>query len=163
MWQLLTKKPLCWSLFLILNIAKFFRVLILKNICKRQLLKMCLWKLFITIINFTLKTPNFFNIGIANKRKCSLLFHDWFPVKFEFIPIQHFFGMMRNRSSQWRCSVGGFLRNFAKFLGKHLCQSFRPKEKWDPDTGVFLWILQNFQEHLFYRTPLDDCFLRSKL
>ena len=25
-------------------------------------------------------------------------------------------------------------------------------------TGVFLWILQNFYEHLFYRTPLDDCF-----
>ena len=29
---------------------------------------------------------------------------------------------------------------------------------------AFLWILQNFQEHLFYRTPLDDCFyLYSKL
>ena len=25
--------------------------------------------------------------------------------------------------------------------------------------GVFLWILRNFQGHLFYRTPLDDCFL----
>ena len=25
-------------------------------------------------------------------------------------------------------------------------------------TGVFLWIMKKFQEHLFYRTPLDDCF-----
>ena len=30
--------------------------------------------------------------------------------------------------------------------------------KRDPHTGVFLWILQNFYEHLFYRTPPDDCF-----
>ena len=28
----------------------------------------------------------------------------------------------------------------------------------DPGTGVFLSILRNFQEHLFYRTPLGDCF-----
>ena len=26
------------------------------------------------------------------------------------------------------------------------------------NTGVFLRILQNFSEHLFYRTHLDDCF-----
>ena len=25
-------------------------------------------------------------------------------------------------------------------------------------SGVFLWILQNFSEDLFYRTPLSDCF-----
>ena len=31
---------------------------------------------------------------------------------------------IRNRSSHWRCSVRkGVLRNFAKFTGKHLCQS----------------------------------------
>ena len=30
--------------------------------------------------------------------------------------------------------------------------------KRDSGTGVFLWILRNFWEHLFYRTPLDDCF-----
>ena len=40
MWLLLTRKHLCWSLFLILSIAKFFRALILKNIYKRLLLKM---------------------------------------------------------------------------------------------------------------------------
>ena len=27
----------------------------------------------------------------------------------------------------------------------------------DPDTGIFLWILQNFKEHLFLRTPPGDC------
>ena len=30
--------------------------------------------------------------------------------------------------------------------------------KRDSVTVVFLWILQNFEEDLFYRTPLDDCF-----
>ena len=60
-------------------------------------------------------------------------------------------------------------RNFAKFSGKHLCQGlflnkiadFRPATllKRDSGTGVFLWILSNFYEHLFPRTPLDDCFL----
>ena len=30
--------------------------------------------------------------------------------------------------------------------------------KWDSGTGVFLWILRNFSELLFYRTPLIDCF-----
>ena len=40
--------------------------------------------------------------------------------KFEFIHIQYFFSMVRNKSNH-RCSVGeGVLRNF---LGKHLCQS----------------------------------------
>ena len=30
--------------------------------------------------------------------------------------------------------------------------------KKDSGGGVFLWILWNFQEHLFYRAPVDDCF-----
>ena len=38
---LFTRKHLCWSLFLIQNIAKFLRAPILKNICERLLLKMC--------------------------------------------------------------------------------------------------------------------------
>ena len=60
------------------------------------------------------------------------------------------------------------LRNFAKFTGKHLCQSLlfnkvaglRPatllkKRHWH--TGVFLWILRFFLKHLFYRKPPVDC------
>ena len=44
------------------------------------------------------------------------------------------------RSSHRRWSIEkSILGNFAKF------------------TSVFLWILQNFWEHLFYRTPPDDC------
>ena len=34
------------------------------------------------------------------------------------------------------------LKNFAKFTGKHLCQS----------------LFFNFSERLFYRTPPSDCF-----
>ena len=33
--------------------------------------------------------------------------------------------------------------------------------KRDSSTGVFLWILQNFLEHLFNRSPLRDCFCDS--
>ena len=57
----------------------------------------------------------------------------------------------------------GVLKNFSNFIGKHQCwsifltklQAWRPATllKRDPNTGVFLWNLQYFKEHLFYRTP----------
>ena len=81
------------------------------------------------------------------------------------------------RSSHRRCSVTkGVLRNFAKLTRQHLCQRLffnevegllsyfllRPAcnfiKKRVPGTGVFLWILRNFWEHPYYRTPPDDCF-----
>ena len=56
----------------------------------------------------------------------------------------------------------GVLGNFGKFTGKHLClRLFFYKvaglacnffKKRVSGTCVFLWILRNFQEHLFYRT-----------
>ena len=79
-----------------------------------------------------------------------------------------------NRSSYQRFSVKkDVLRNFAKFTEKHLCQGLfliklqslglRLYYKGDSGTGVFLWILQNFKEYLFYRTPLDNCFCNKGL
>ena len=76
------------------------------------------------------------------------------------------------RSSQRRCSVKkGVLRNFTKFIGKHLCRSLffdkvaglRPatllkKRLWQ---SCFPVNLRNFSEHLFNRTPLDNCFYIS--
>ena len=73
------------------------------------------------------------------------------------------------RSSHRGCSVRkGVLRNFAKFTGKHLCQSlFLIKmQDWDlqlylkrdSGLGVFLWNFRHFWEHLFYRTFLGECF-----
>ena len=168
-WQLLTRKHLSWSLFLILSIAKFFRAHILKNICKRLLLKMCLLKLFIKRINFTLKNPEFFNISIRNKWKYLLLFHDRFPVKFEFIHIQYYFGMVGNRSSHQRCSVEeGVLRNFAKSLGKHLCNSLffnkvASLKKKETLTRVFSCEFCKIFKNTFNRSPLDDYFVRNKL
>ena len=53
----------------------------------------------------------------------------------------------------------GVYENFAKFTGKHLCQSlvfnkvahFRPATLLrDSGEGGFLWILWNFEEHLFF-------------
>ena len=61
------------------------------------------------------------------------------------------------RSSHRRCSVKkGVLRNFANFTGKHLQANNFFKR--DSNTGVFLWNLQNFWEHLFWRTFANDCF-----
>ena len=39
----------------------------------------------------------------------------------------------------------GVLRNLAKLTGKHLCQSLF----FDKVAGLFLWILRNFDEHLY--------------
>ena len=73
------------------------------------------------------------------------------------------------RSSHRRWSVRkGVLRNFAKFTGKHLCQSlfFNKVEGLRPGTLLIkrLWhkcFPVNFGKFLrtpFYRTSLDDCF-----
>ena len=78
----------------------------------------------------------------------------------------------KDRSSYWRCSVRKVvLRHFANFTEKHLCQSLsfnkvaglRPatllkKRLWH---SCFLWILRNFYKHLFYTTPLEDCFCKE--
>ena len=77
-----TGKHLCWSLFLIQNIAKFLRPPILKNVWEQLLLKMCAgnWeKLKIVDKGFKLfikKKKGFFNISIRDKWKCmSLCFY----------------------------------------------------------------------------------------
>ena len=75
-WLLLTWKHLCWSLFLILSIAKFLRAPILKNICERLLLKMCSWnwetlKFIIRSFNFTLKIRFF-------QHQYQKQVHDWY-------------------------------------------------------------------------------------
>ena len=73
------------------------------------------------------------------------------------------------RSSHQRCSIKkAVLKNFAIFTGKHLCRSlfliksqdWRPTAllKRDSSTGVFLWILQNLQEHLVWKTSANNCF-----
>ena len=65
----------------------------------------------------------------------------------------------------------GVLRNFAKFTGKYLYQrlfldkvaGLRPATllKKDSGTGVFLWILQNLQEHLFLQNTSGGCFCKN--
>ena len=68
----------------------------------------------------------------------------------------------RNSHQRFSIKKGG-IGNFAKFTGKHLClRHFFKKvaglKKRVSDTVVFLGILQNFQEHPFYRTHPDECF-----
>ena len=57
----------------------------------------------------------------------------------------------------------GALKNFANDMGNQLWQSLFFNKVAGPKlhasgAGVFLWILQNLKNTLFYRTPLDDCF-----
>ena len=50
--------------------------------------------------------------------------------------------------------------NFAILTGKHLCQSlFLIKN--DFNTGISLWILKSFKDHLFWRTYTNGCFLNN--
>ena len=61
-----------------------------------------------------------------------------------------------------------FLKNFAILTGKHLSWSLSLVKlktfssvtllKKSSNTGVFLWTLKIFKEHIFYRIPPDDCF-----
>ena len=74
------------------------------------------------------------------------------------------------RSSHQTCSMKkGILRNFAKFTGKHLCQSLFFNKvaglRYATLLKKRLWHMcfpVNFAKFLgtlfFYRTPLDDCF-----
>ena len=76
---------------------------------------------------------------------------------------------LNSRSSHKSCSIEkAVLKNFAIFTGKHLCwslllidlQASKPATffKRDSSTSVFLWILQNFWEHLFCWKSANNCF-----
>ena len=63
------------------------------------------------------------------------------------------------------------LKNLAIFRGKQLCRSLfltkaaRPAtlSKTHSNTGAFLWILLNFQEHLFWKTSANGYFCNSSV
>ena len=67
----------------------------------------------------------------------------------------------------------GVLRNFTKFIWKHLCWSLffnkvaglRPETllKRDSNTGVFRWILWNFLRTTFLQNPCGGCFFIKDL
>ena len=68
-----------------------------------------------------------------------------------------------NISSHRRCSIQKFvLKNFAKFTGKHPCQSLYFNKACNfIKKGVFLWILQKFLKQLLYRASPGYCFWRN--
>ena len=74
-----------------------------------------------------------------------------------------------DRSSHRKCSVRkDVLRNFAKFTGKHLRQSFFFNKvasfslqlhlKRDSGTAVLLWIFEISKNTFFHRAPLSNSF-----
>ena len=71
--------------------------------------------------------------------------------------------IVENMKKRFRSSISMFckivvLKNFSKFPGKHLCRNlFLNKDPQlyqnrDSDTGIFLWILQNFKKTFSYKT-----------
>ena len=83
---ILTGKHLCWSFFLILNIA-VSKSTYFQNIHERLLLKMCSWK------EKTLHKKKDFSTSISetSENVYVWLFHGWFPLKFGWIYMQCFF------------------------------------------------------------------------
>ena len=91
----LQRKHLCWSIFLILSIAKFLRAAILKNISE-WLLPMCLWNwenLFIMSYNSTLKNK-FFQHHYQKQVDFGI---SWLVSHEVYIHIQYFSGVVRNK------------------------------------------------------------------
>ena len=69
---------------------------------------------------------------------------------------KHLVFFMDVRSSHRRCSVKKVFLEILQISQENTC--VRVPVKKGTLAQVSLWILRNFQEHLFYRTPLDDCF-----
>ena len=92
---------------------------------------------------------------------------EWISILSFIYLLQTDFQISRSRRSQKFFKID-ISKNFAIFIGKHLCWSlflikfhaFRPSALLarDSNTCVFLWILRNYQEHLFYRTLPGDRF-----
>ena len=63
------------------------------------------------------------------------------------------------RSNSWQIFFKiDNLKSFAIFTGKHLHYSLFKMGKKDSNTDVFLWILWDFEEHLFWKTSANGCF-----
>ena len=64
--------------------------------------------------------------------------------------------LRKNDQTYWRCSVKKVFLKISQYSLEHICdgQAFRSAtlQKRNSNTGVFLWILRNFYEHLFRKT-----------
>ena len=106
--------------------------------------------------------------GIDRERNHQIMFVSCYFLNF--IDMNHKLKKCLNsRSSHQSCSIEkSVLKNFAIFTGKHLRWSLllidfrasRPATffKSDSNTGIFLWILQNF---LFWWKSANNCFCSS--
>ena len=103
--------------------------------------------LYVWWIHFKLKTNSVF----LQKQLFSPRGSCWAYAHYQ----SHYQRKNRSSRSQIFFKISTF-KEFAKFTGKHLCQSLRPTTllKKDSGAGIFLWILRNFKEHFFYTTPL---------
>ena len=114
--------------------------------------------------------------SVAAKTKKWFLRNFWENLYWEMIFFTVIFSKFckKLRSSHQRCYIKKDLfKIFVIFTGKHLCWSlfWIKSQDWIPTTllkrdsnaGVFLWILQNFSEHLFSKTSANDCFCKLQI
>ena len=64
----------------------------------------------------------------------------------------------QNKVNSAHCSEAATKGILWKKMFLEISKNSQENKERDSGTGVFLWILRSFLEHLFYRTPLDDCF-----
>ena len=73
------------------------------------------------------------------------------------------FATIANDLGVWGCGGGSWLC-LCDYLFKsseaatRSASGLQPYLKREPNAGVLQWILWNFQEHLFHRSPPDGCF-----
>ena len=133
---------LCWSLFdKVAGLQAFRPATLLKRDSSTRVF---LWNLRLFKDTYLHKTPSVAVSNISNINPCFQRFlAEGFRQK---QPPEVFF--------KKRCS-----EKFQKVHRKTpVPESAAILKNRDSGIGVFLWILWNFSERLFYRTPLDDCF-----
>ena len=64
---------------------------------------------------------------------------------------------MQSRCSKKSCKTHGKMLVLKSLFNKTVDLRLAILLNWHFSRGVFLWILKNILEQLFYRTPLDDC------
>ena len=129
--------------------------MILNHLLKKfQIIRIC--KLQRQQLNLLVKKIGVI-VGYVNQWKAKLkVYVVWTQMKFLMIILKviisfiSFIISFTTEAATWTCGK-------VSFLIKLQTRDLQLYYKRDSGTGVFLWVLQRFKEHLFSRTPPDDC------
>ena len=101
-------------------------------------------------------------VPLKDSFTCSLSFSFLFSLCFFTLTFSEWQLFRAYKSSHWRCSVRkGFLRNFAKFIGKHLCPSLSFDNVADLNSFSFFHYKFNYYCVCVKRIMLCNCLCSS--